>query len=124
MLNSIFNQFFNLNKKDRKVADIEYKNERKSNKEPVKIKATIYGKVQGVGFRFTTTHLAKTIGVNGFVRNESNGSVYVEASGSKDQIEQFIIELAKGPSPSALVDKVVVEYDYSIKEYKGFSEQY
>lgn len=123
-MTSIFDQFFNLNKDDRKVAEIKYTNKRHSNKEPVKIKASVFGRVQGVGFRFTTTHLAKKLGVNGFVRNESDGSVYVEASGTKDQIENFITELAKGPSPSALVDKVVIEYDDSLKEYSGFSEQY
>lgn len=124
MMTSIFDQFFNLNKEDRKIAKIEYKNKRESNKEPIKMKATVYGRVQGVGFRFTTTHLAKKIGVNGFVRNESDGTVYIEATGSKEQIEHFISELAKGPSPSALVDKVVVEYDDSLKEYQGFSERY
>lgn len=123
-MTSIFDQFFNLNKKDRKPAEINYMNERQSTKEPIKIKATVYGQVQGVGFRFTTTHLAKKIGVNGIVRNESDGSVYVEASGNKEQIELFLIELAKGPSPTALVDKVLVTYDDSLKEYNGFSERY
>lgn len=124
MMTSIFDDFFNLNKDDRKPAEIKYKNQKHSKKEPVKIKATVYGRVQGVGFRFTTTHLAKNIGVNGFVRNESDGTVYVEASGSTEQIERFIIELAKGPSPSAIVDKVIIEYDDSLKEYQGFSERY
>lgn len=123
-MTSIFDQFFNLNKDDRKAAEIEYMNKRNSNKEPVKIKASVYGRVQGVGFRFTTTHLAKKLGVNGIVRNESDGSVYIEASGSQEQIERFITELAKGPSPSAIVDKVLIEYDDSLKEYQGFSERY
>lgn len=123
-MTSIFKDFFNLNHEDREPAEIEYKNERSSTNEPVQIKAIIYGQVQGVGFRFTTTHLAKKIGVNGMVKNENDGSVYVEASGSKVQIEQFIDELAKGPSPSARVDKVIIEYVDSLKEYQGFSERY
>lgn len=123
-MTSIFDKFFNLNREDRKPAEINYENERSSDKEPVKIKATIYGRVQGVGFRFTTTHLAEKLGVNGIVRNQNDGSVYVEASGSAKQIDEFITELAKGPSPSAVVDKVVVEYDDSMKEFRGFSERY
>lgn len=124
MMSSIFDRFFNLDKENREAAEISYQNERSSNEEPVKIKARIIGRVQGVGFRFTTVHLAEKLGVNGMVRNESDGSVYVEASGSNEQIEQFITELAKGPSPSANVDKVLVEYDDSLKEYTGFSERH
>lgn len=124
MMSSIFDRFFNLNKEDREVAEISYQNERNSNEEPVKIKARIIGRVQGVGFRFTTVHLAEKLKVKGMVRNENDGSVYVEASGSKEQIKQFITELAKGPSPSAIVDKVIVEYDDSLKEYTGFTERH
>ena len=123
-MTSIFDRFFNLNKEDRKEAEIKYINERSSNEEPVKVKVTVFGRVQGVGFRFTTVHLAENLGVDGMVRNERNGSVYVEASGSEDKIDDFITELAKGPSPSADVDKVQVEYDDSLKEYHGFSERY
>lgn len=123
-MTSIFDHFFNKNKENRKKAEIKYLNERPSTEEPVKIKATVYGRVQGVGFRFTTVHLAENLGIDGMVRNERDGSVYVEASGSEKQIEEFITELAKGPSPSANVDKVHVEYDDSLKEYHGFSEGY
>ena len=121
-MTSIFNDFFNQNKEDREVATIEYLNNRETTKEPVKIEATIHGRVQGVGFRFSTIQLAKNIGINGMVRNESDGSVYVEASGNKEKIEGFITELAKGPSPSAVVNKVLIEYNDSLKEYQGFSE--
>lgn len=34
-----------------------------------------YGRVQGVGFRFTTYHLAKKLGLTGWVCNLSNGAV-------------------------------------------------
>lgn len=123
MMTSIFNDFFNLNKEDREPAEIEYLNNKKSNKDLVKIKVSIVGRVQGVGFRFTTKHLADQLNVKGIVRNEEDGSVYVEAFGKQEQIEQFITELAKGPSPSAVVEKVTVKYDDSLPEYRGFSEQ-
>ena len=92
--------------------------------EVIKFKANIYGQVQGVGFRYTTVHLAKKINVNGIVKNENDGSVYVEAVGEKDTINLFIEELAKGPSPSASVDKIEITYDSSIQDYKGFSERH
>ena len=90
----------------------------------IKFKANVYGRVQGVGFRYTTTHLAKQLEVNGIVRNESDGSVYVEAIGPEDKIELFIEELAKGPSPSAIVDKIEIQYDSSIPDYNGFGERH
>lgn len=123
-MSSIFNQFFNQDRENRQAGKIEYKNEAPTNTNEIKIKASVFGIVQGVGFRYTTTQTAKKIGVDGIVQNESDGSVYVEARGNKEQIEQFIQELAKGPSPSAQVDRVEIEYDNSIKNYSGFGERH
>lgn len=123
-MTSIFNQFFNLDKKNKNSGEIVYLNEEPKEDGQYKIKATIYGIVQGVGFRFSTVRLAKRLKVNGIVRNENDGSVYVEANGEKERIEEFIQELAKGPSPRAQVEKVEVEYDSSLTEYTGFGERY
>lgn len=123
-MTSIFNDFFNSKKDDREPAKIEYINESSPTQETIKIRAKIYGRVQGVGFRFTTVQLAKELNINGFVRNEEDGSVYVEASAKKEPMESFIIELAKGPSPSADVEKVIIEYDDSLENYQGFTNQY
>lgn len=123
-MSSIFNQFFNKDKNERIPGKIIYTNEQPENDQVIKFKANIYGQVQGVGFRYTTVHLAKKINVNGIVKNENDGSVYVEAVGEKDKINLFIEELAKGPSPSASVDKIEITYDSSIQDYKGFSERH
>jgi acylphosphatase len=45
------------------------------------INIKITGKVQGVFFRASTKAVADQIGVKGFVKNEKDGSVYVEAEG-------------------------------------------
>lgn len=123
-MTSIFDAFFNLDKEERTTAEIEYKNKDNKEDEMVKAKIQVYGVVQGVGFRFTTKRLADELKVNGIVRNESDGSVYIEAVCKEDIFEKFIEEVAKGPSPSANVDKVLVEYDHSITNYHGFREQY
>lgn len=123
-MGSIFNQFFNKDKDYRKPGKIIYQNERPNDSNSVKIRVNIYGIVQGVGFRYTTTYLAKQLGISGIVRNEADGSVYVEAKGTDDQIDTFIQELAKGPSPSAQVDKVLVTYDDNVKDYSGFGERH
>ena len=123
-MSSIFDSFFNKDKENRKPGKVEYKNELPENENTLKIKAKVYGQVQGVGFRFTTTELAKQLNVNGIVQNENDGSVYIEALGNNEQINEFIEELAKGPSPSAQVDQVEVEYDSSITDYNGFGERH
>lgn len=123
-MSSIFNSFFNLDKENREPSEIKYKNEYKEDDGVVKAKLNVQGVVQGVGFRFTTKKLADQLDVQGIVRNESDGSVYIEVVAKKDIFDEFVSEVAKGPSPSANVDLVVVEYDHSIANYSGFSEQY
>lgn len=123
-MTSIFNEFFNKDKEKRKAAEIIYKNDQPKNQDIIKVIAKIYGHVQGVGFRFTTVQLAKDLGVKGIVRNENDGSVYVEALAGPETMDEFISELAKGPSPSANVEKVVIKYDSTIEDYTSFKNPY
>ena len=58
----------------------------------------IFGKVQGVGFRYYTTKKALEFGITGFVRNLPDGSVYIEADGDKESMEAFISWCKIGPS--------------------------
>lgn len=74
------------------------------NSEVLSIRVT--GKVQGVFFRKSTEEKAGELGVKGLVRNEDDGSVYIEAQGG--DTEKFIDWLHKGP-PRAEVDQVKVE---------------
>lgn len=119
-MTSIFNEFFNKDKEKRNAAEISYQNDQPKNQDIIKIIAKIYGRVQGVGFRFTTVQLAKDMGVKGIVRNENDGSVYVEALADPETMDKFILELAKGPSPSANVEEVVIKYDSTIEDYTSF----
>lgn len=47
------------------------------------------GRVQGVGFRATVRSLARPLPVTGFVRNEPDGSVYMEVQGERVSIAQL-----------------------------------
>lgn len=43
--------------------------------------AWVYGRVQGVGFRYTTQHEAQRLGLTGYAKNMDDGSVEVVACG-------------------------------------------
>lgn len=70
----------------------------------------IYGLVQGVFFRTTTKEQADKLGLTGFTENKSDGSVYIEAEGEENQLNQFIKWCNQGPV-MASVEKVVVTED-------------
>ncbi len=51
------------------------------------------GRVQGVGFRATARFVAAHFRLSGWVQNESDGSVSLEAQGESEEIEAFISSL-------------------------------
>lgn len=73
------------------------------NKKHLKIK--IHGKVQGVFFRDTTCKRAGELGLSGWVRNESDGTVYIEIEGDPLKVDEFIRWCSKGPK-MAKIDKI------------------
>jgi len=63
-----------------------------------KLKLIIYGKVQGVGFRFFAKEISERLNVFGFVKNQADGSLYIEAYGPLNNLKIFLKEILKGPS--------------------------
>lgn len=86
-------------------------------------KARIYGMVQGVGFRYFTLRKAREYGLNGYVRNMPDGSVEAYAIGDRNILEQFLADLERGPSGSA-VDRVDVDWNVAAKQYDTFNITY
>lgn len=78
----------------------------------------ITGKVQGVGFRETSKIIADQMGVKGFVRNEKDGSVYMEIEGSDILIEEMLAWCNEGPD-RAIVENVEI-LEAEIKGCKNF----
>jgi acylphosphatase len=68
-------------------------------------KFVVRGRVQGVGFRWFVEREAKTLGISGWVRNNSDGSVEVLASGTQEQLFGLRSRLQQGPR-AARVDNV------------------
>ncbi len=82
------------------------------------VKINIYGKVQGVGFRYSTLQKANELGITGFVKNRSDGSVYIEADGEPEILNDFILWCKKGPSWSRVDDVKVCDIPFN--DYKCF----
>ena len=79
---------------------------------------TIYGKVQGVFFRAATKAVADQLGVKGFVKNQEDGSVYVEAEGDEFSLNSFLEFCNEGPE-KAKVEKVEIT-EGDLKNYRNF----
>lgn len=78
----------------------------------------IIGKVQGVFFRSSAKERAIDLGLKGFVRNEVDGSVYVEAEGKEEKLQEFM-EWCKKGSSSAKVENVLIK-EGEVKNYPTF----
>ncbi len=52
-----------------------------------------YGKVQGVGFRYHATYKAKFLGLTGWVRNCTDGTVEMEVQGEPELIDDLLLYL-------------------------------
>ena len=53
--------------------------------------------MQGVGFRYSAKKEADALGIVGYARNENDGSVFIEARGLAEKLEQFLAWCRKGP---------------------------
>lgn len=68
----------------------------------------IKGKVQGVSFRASAHKVASSLGIGGWVRNENDGSVRIEAEGTEEQLAKLLSWCNEGPE-QAEVELVTYE---------------
>jgi acylphosphatase len=74
-----------------------------------RLRATVRGRVQGVGFRASAAREARRLGLGGWVRNGNDGGVEVLAQGDTAGVDAFLAWLRRGP-PSAHVLAVEPEW--------------
>jgi acylphosphatase len=74
----------------------------------------VRGRVQGVGYRYFAYSWAEKLGLNGWVRNNWDGSVESEVEGDRSAVEEYIAQMRVGPRWGHVSD-AVVEY----KPYEG-----
>ncbi|MCB0572298.1 MAG: acylphosphatase [Phaeodactylibacter sp.] len=78
----------------------------------------IRGKVQGVWYRASAQRKAEELGLCGIVRNEADGSVYLEAEGDERQLQAMAEWCRRGPD-LARVEEVAIE-EGEIRGYTSF----
>ena len=76
---------------------------------------TLYGRVQGVSFRWHTREKALELGITGFVCNQFDGSVHAQGEGGAEAMEEWIRWCGQGPA-FARVDRV----EMAETEVQGF----
>ena len=61
------------------------------------------GRVQGVGFRYTTKQLALGFDIVGSVRNREDGTVELDVMGDEEEVSEFITEIVEESELAALI---------------------
>ncbi|HYM66122.1 MAG TPA: acylphosphatase [Patescibacteria group bacterium] len=74
-----------------------------------RLHAVIHGRVQGVGFRYFLLRRATELGLQGWVRNNDDGTVEIVAEGPRAGLEHLRRAAEQGP-PAAGVQRVEAEW--------------
>ncbi|HWS70815.1 MAG TPA: acylphosphatase [Thermoanaerobaculia bacterium] len=74
----------------------------------------IHGKVQGVGYRFFATRVARRLGLKGSIENLRDGIVEAQVEGEKKAIDEWLEELKEGPRYAE-----VTSIEQETKEFTG-----
>jgi len=82
------------------------------------VKIVVTGRVQGVFYRVSAKEKADELGLVGLVRNEPNGSVYMEVEGESNQIDSFVAWCEQGSKLATIKEVSVAEGE--IKGYDDF----
>lgn len=80
------------------------------------------GRVQGVGFRYTTERLARKFPVTGFVKNLSDGKVELVAEGEEKVVREFLSEIQKAFQP--YLHDLDTDWREASGEFTGFGIQF
>jgi acylphosphatase len=88
-----------------------------------RLQARVYGRVQGVNFRYYTGQQAISLGLTGWVSNRPDRSVQVVAEGAELALQKLLAFLQRG-SPSSRVDRVDSDWLEATGEFDRFRIRY
>ena len=81
------------------------------------------GRVQGVGFRFFVQQNSLELGLTGWVRNMSDGTVTMEVQGEQEAVDELAGLIRKG-NLFVKVKSLSLEGEDVVPDEKGFSIRY
>lgn len=82
------------------------------------IRITVYGKVQGVGYREFVKKHATAENIEGFIQNVEDGSVLIVAAGLPDNLDNLVDHVYQG-SPKSSIEEVAIEIATNTKDFRG-----
>lgn len=85
-----------------------------------KVSINVTGRVQGIGFRYMTKKVADKLGVTGYIWNNKDGGVTIEAIGYPTIINKFLEIIKDPPNPNVFVEAIEVQDDPSIPNADKF----
>jgi len=89
-----------------------------------RLSVQVYGRVQGVYFRYFVLNTARGLGLKGYVRNLASGdAVEVRAEGKKSQLDKLLEQLKVGP-PRAWVKSVEIDWSDCPGGFDSFNIRY
>ena len=78
----------------------------------------VTGQVQGVFYRASTKAVADQLGVKGIVKNEADGSVFIEAEADQMSLDMFLDWCKEGPEHANVIS--VDSHEGDLKNYRNF----
>jgi acylphosphatase len=97
--------------------------ETQNKKKSRRLIASFNGRVQGVGFRFTTVEIARNYTLAGYVQNMMDGSVKLVAEGSEEELVKFLRDLREAHIYRYVTNEDIHWQDGS-GEYEAFVIRY
>ncbi len=83
----------------------------------------IAGRVQGVGYRAWMVEQARMLGLDGWVRNRTDGRVEAAVAGAAEALARLRQRCRQGPSGARVIEiKVAVEAGDALGQTRGFSQ--
>lgn len=89
----------------------------------IAFKLVVYGKVQGIGYRWFVREIAKEEKISGYVKNNYDGTVEIIAEAENKEKITVFIERIKREHPYAIVEKIDIS-EVPLNNYKDFDIRY
>ena len=81
------------------------------------------GRVQGVGFRYEVERVAHLLGLTGWVKNLTDGSVELVCEGSEETIHRFLAQVQEG-SLGRYIKKADCAWEEPTRDFEDFRVEF